>query len=851
MSDFMKREEIDKIGREQYPRKPFAKALETLNYNQELGVMSSAKNTRLIAGPGTGKTYTMLVRIAKLIEDGVDPRRILATSFTNESANELSNRVSDQCGYDGNLTNISTMHSLFNLLLRYNSKSEFFQKNLGYTDGFFIIDQDEANKLMDEAIKSMPSEIQAILKSVGMDRKHITKQLTHHRSNCLNAPLLSKTIMNKNPEYKLSSWKELMNIGLDGVDDPESITTTVRGKLNEQAFLSKMLVVRVWQAYSNLCKKNHALDFDDVLLNSYFLLKFNPDIAKTYAARFDHFLVDEFQDSNNVQLGILQELGKANPDLNFFIVGDPRQSIYGFREANVENMLDIAQKMQQEFTTYELVHNYRSTPKVVNITNTFANEMEGQATTGQLIAGNANLQTAESSCTFARLKDADTEASFISDKVDGLLQSGVEPDDIYIMYRARSAIKVLEPLLKEKNTPYEMIGEINFYERAEVRDTMAFLRATLRPNDTLAWARTLDCIKIGATGTLLRSKSKEIEGLLPRDFLLSRKNVRNKAAIDNFIDFYDATKDFFRNPDFEAGYAQEMYPKEKPEHVFAAIDRDPKVKAHFNAWKAKDAKELIETVCESWVEFVKPAYTKADITWAKNKEDADPEERTEERLSSIKTLLNEVEKRMVRGDKFEDIVEDLMLRDTPTRKDRAGTVKLLTGHASKGLEAKYVFMVGCDESIWNPSKKEDEKEHSENGRLYYVMTTRAECHLYAMSAEGRTINGEWTKAPACTQYMEHLDYIKDAGLLDEISIIDEVGDLKKYLPKQNNYNRNKQGGYQNARNNYQNNPASEKPKPIPAATNNPLAEKLLRTSREKEINPIDVEEENKTSMAPF
>ncbi|MBF4341268.1 ATP-dependent helicase [Vibrio anguillarum] len=736
------------------PMMPIKDVLDSLNKQQLAPAISSALNIRVVAGPGTGKTKTMEARVAYLLSNKVDPKRILALSFTNESSKEFSTRIQQACGYQGHQTKTGTFHAVFNRILRIYSNHDFFKTKLGYPDGFFIIDDDDSKKLLKESINNLPKGLKQLVTQLEIKPKDFMSQMSLLRSKCHTPITFAKTLTGKTDS--LQKWKDIS--ALLESDSSEAQVLNIAGEFSKDANLRDFLLVMVWDSYARQCRAAHAIDFDDVLVNTYYLLRHNPEICRKVATSLDHVLIDEYQDTNSIQAYIIQLLKKANPALSLFIVGDGRQSIYDFRGSDVSLMTN-AQQYFGEFEDHELIINYRSSSSLINCTNVFAKDMPNQITLGQLECGTPSIPNAQSE--YHEFNSDIDEAKWVVSCINQKIAQGVSPDDVYVIYRTRTAARCIESELQNNHIHFEMVGEKNFYERTEVRDALAFFRAVVRPKDVLAWSRLCDCMPVSLRGMWLRDKYMQSQEVPPIDLIKSRGTGKNAESIKSVMDFYDIAHNLLRVD--HQSLLREFQIDDGCTHmsiqdVSYFVENSPEAMEAFGNWRSDYFEEVLTDLSECYVDMVKPSYAKLDQNKAKATGNAEESEAAlTERLRRIGLVFDEVKTRLINGNDIFEIVDDLMTRDTKQREEAAVGVKLLTGHASKGLEAKICFLVGCDAAIWQKSKEMSNKELDEASRLYYVMSTRAKEQNLFTSAKSRYMYDKTVRTAPFSMIKKHVE----------------------------------------------------------------------------------------------
>ncbi|WP_026960337.1 ATP-dependent helicase [Aliagarivorans taiwanensis] len=751
------------------PAKPINELLNELNANQLSGATSNARAIRMIAGPGTGKTKTMCSRVCRLISDGVEPRSILAISFTNEATKSFSERVKEDAGYSGHLVALSTFHAIANKFLQRYSGHTFVKDTLGYSEGFFIIDTDDSDKLASEVIKAFPDGIRLALKEAGLTNKALFQQLSKHRAEMTLPSHLLRTTLTRAAKTP-ADWDTFLKSWFVSIPDvaEEAARARLSRQLKAEPWLKDALVATFWNQYRSKCVSVHGMDFDDIMLNATLMFIKHPEVAEECARQYSHLLVDEYQDVNSVQARWVQALYKANPALNLFIIGDPRQSIYGFRNARVELMLH-AERYFGDFQTLELVDNYRSAAGMLATSNVFARTMQGQITDGQLRSPTASSNHALPGDTSWQVFDTDhEEANWVVSDIASQLRAGVAPDDIYVLYRTRSASKCVEKALADTQINFQMIGEMNFYERAEIKDTLALLRVLSRSKDILSWARLADCAIPGVRGLWLREQQAKDRAVSPAQLVQQRINARNKEGIEGFLSMVDECSEvlqFIPGVNWNDYYREINMPNVDASAIREMLS-DPEFRAQFEQFCQDEVNFFIDRLCSQWCESIRPHYSKLDERSASRANvELSAEELTQERLDRVRTLFDELGSRVLQRQPLSDIVEDLLLRASPVRDSVSGSVKMMTGHASKGLEASVVYMVGNEEGLWHPNAndanevdaddEEQSDEQAESARVYYVMSTRAKHRHVYTQARQRLVNGEIRQSKPLSFLAEH------------------------------------------------------------------------------------------------
>ncbi len=592
----------------------------------------------IVAGAGAGKTKTITHRIVNLIKNGVAPEKILAVTFTNKAAKEMREKIIAEIeknakGQD-RVPFVSTFHSLGVYIIKENAQV------LGLTKYFTILDDGDTTSIVKE-----------ILKELGLDPKQYE-------------PRKIKGIISreKGKFTKLENYEESAN-------DPT----------NRGSYLAE-IVAKVWRLYEEKKNKENSLDFDDLLLKAVKLLKENEAVREYYQTKWDYIHIDEYQDTNEVQYLMSKILAENNK--NICVVGDADQNIYSWRGANLKNILSF-EKDYKDAKIVTLEENYRSTQNILEAANEVIKKNKYRP--------DKNLFTknkvGEKISLYEALDEGD-EADFVATKILELKDSGL--DEIAVLYRANFQSRVFEEAMLRYNVPYQVLG-IKFFERKEIKDTLAYLRAALNPENLSDIKRIINFPTrgIGKT-TLVKLFSGEKENL----------PIKMQLKIQSFYQTLEDIKN-----------------KIQTEKVSDVI--------RFVIKKTGIENELLEGG-EEGIERLENIKELATLAL---KYDSLEEGRGVEKLLEDASLASDQ--------------DSIMLNDEKV-KEKVNAVKLMTVHAAKGLEFNYVFVVGLEDGLFPHSKMGDNKsaeDSEEERRLFYVALTRAREKLFLTFANFRTIFG--------------------------------------------------------------------------------------------------------------
>jgi DNA helicase-2/ATP-dependent DNA helicase PcrA len=600
--------------------------LDQLNPPQKEAVKHQTGPLLVIAGAGAGKTRTIAYRILHLIESGIKPENILAITFTNKAAREMRERVQKLLANKDKQKGeplLTTFHSFGVYVLRQRGE------RLGLPRHFSILDRDDSISKIKEAMRGM-----------SIDEKRFEPR------KILNA----------------ISRQKGDNVGLEEFK-----------KEHGQDFFGRVMV-QVWAKYEELLKTNKSLDFDDLLLKTVELLQKNPDILAEYQERFKYLHVDEYQDTNVVQYELTNLL--AQKYKNICVVGDMDQSIYGWRGADFTNLLHF----EKDYVGAKIVlleENYRSTQTILAAANQVITKNK------QRHAKNLFTKNTEGAKIglYTGMEEGD-EAGFIAQKAKELIAEGKNPNEIAVLYRANFQSRVLEEACLQSDVPYQVLGT-RFFDRKEIKDIVAFIRAGLNPDDFENIKRIINIPArgIGKT-TLLKLASGQFEDL---PATMKQKISQFKKVLADIGD-----------------YAQNNKPSELIKFI---LD-----KTGLEATLKKDGEEGLE------------------------------------RLENIKELVNVATKYddLPREEAIEAMMTEIALAsDQDELNQPKNGVKLMTVHAAKGLEFDYVFITGLEQDLFPHSGLSDEKKDGEEERrLFYVAVTRARHKLYLSYAQTRQVFGQ-------------------------------------------------------------------------------------------------------------
>lgn len=656
--------------------------LEQLNKAQQEAVKQTEGPSMIIAGAGSGKTRVLTFKIAYLIKKGVDPFQIMALTFTNKAAREMKSRIESIVGStEARNVWMGTFHSIFARILRIEADK------LGFPSNFTIYDTDDSKSI-----------IKKILKEQQLDDKLYKPNQVLSRISSAKNNLISHIEYNNNPE-------------LTTVDKENG-----RGKIG-----------LIYTIYQERLRKAAAMDFDDLLFNTNVLLRDFPDALIKYQRRFRYFLVDEYQDTNYSQYLIVKRLAAQTENLT--VVGDDAQSIYAFRGANIQNILNL-NKDYPSLKTFKLEQNYRSTQNIVGVANAIIKNNKKQINK-TIWTENENGDKILLTSTLSDNEEGNRVARTIFTIKN---EDHVKDSDFAILYRTNAQSRAMEEGLRRMNIPYRIYGGLSFYGRKEVKDLLAYFRLVSNPDDEEALLRVINYPKRGIGQTTIEKLRVEA----------NRLNVSLWNLIENLA----------TNP---------IIPRNTGMRILEFVNM---IRSFQLDIKTKNAYELADHITKSSGVF-------AELYNAKTEDDGIMRfENMEELLAGIKEF-SETESDVEGASEIrtlQEFMQDIALyTDADDKKKEASdSVTLMTIHASKGLEFPYVFIVGMEENLF-PSllALNSRTELEEERRLFYVALTRGEKKVFLSYSESRY---KWGKL----QFSEPSRFLSE---LDPKFIDDQTADM--------------------------------------------------------------------------
>jgi DNA helicase-2/ATP-dependent DNA helicase PcrA len=614
-----------------------------LNPQQRAAVENTQGPVMIVAGAGSGKTRVITYRVAYLIQKGVDPFNILVLTFTNKASKDMRERISKVVGGEAKNIWMGTFHSVFAKILRVEAEK------IGYPSNFTIYDTDDSKSL-----------IRTILKEMQLDDKLYAANIVYNRISSAKNNLVSAT------EYLENDQIQAEDMG------------------NKRPLLGL-----IYETYAKRCYKAGAMDFDDLLFKTNVLLKNHPDVLNKYQQKFRYLMVDEYQDTNFSQYTIVKKLAAAYQ--NICVVGDDAQSIYAFRGANIQNILNF-ERDYPDLKVYKLEQNYRSTQNIVEVANSIIANNKNQLEKN-VFSDNEKGDRIKVSRAFTDNEEGKLVAEAI---VQDRLNSGLAHKDFAILYRTNAQSRAMEEALRKLNVPYKIYGGLSFYQRKEVKDLIAYFRLTFNPADEEAIKRVINYPRRGLGDTTVEkiSAAADQHDTTMWQVICNPQNYIQGRIANQLNDFAVMIQSFAAESKKLDAYETALY-----------------IAQHSGILKELHTDDSVEG---------------------------------RSRYENIQELLNGIKEFAERED-IEDrslaiFMQDIALLTNDDRQNDkdADTVSLMTIHSAKGLEFKNVFVVGLEENLF-PSQMSltSRTDLEEERRLFYVAITRAEKKLTLTYATSR------------------------------------------------------------------------------------------------------------------
>ncbi|MDR0832775.1 MAG: UvrD-helicase domain-containing protein [Candidatus Symbiothrix sp.] len=628
--------------------------LNELNENQRAAVLYNDGPSLVIAGAGSGKTRVITYKLLHLLKLGISPYHLLALTFTNKAAKEMKSRIGQIVGDDtARRIWMGTFHSVFSGILRRHAEA------IGFQPDFTIYDSQDSQNL-----------IKAIIKEKELDDK----------------------------VYKASTVQSQISRAKNALITPEKYCRS--GELIEHDnFVKRPYTCEIYQTYWNRCRTANAMDFDDLLLQTYTLFKQNPEILERYQNQFQFILVDEYQDTNPVQHEIILQLAASHHRI--CVVGDDAQSIYSFRGATIGNILGF-QQTYPECKLFKLEQNYRSTQNIVNAANSLIKKNQEQIAKTVF----SEKPVGEKITVLSAFNDHEEGYNVASQIKQMQMRHNYVHKDFAILYRTNAQSRIFEESLRKLNIPYRVYGGLSFYQRKEIKDVIAYMRLIANPQDELALKRIINYPTRGIGDTTVNkiTAAANAQNITPWEVLSDPARYEvdiNQGTTKKLADFKALIEGFRKDNETMDAY-----------ELSTEIIRNTGLIADLNADKTPEGLSKVQNMNE---------------------------------LSN--SLYSFVSQRMEAGNeavKLQDFLAEISLLTDQDKDSEAdmNRVIMTTVHSAKGLEFKNVFVVGMEENLF-PSGRVNEhpQDLEEERRLFYVAVTRAEENLTLSYAKNRFLHG--------------------------------------------------------------------------------------------------------------
>lgn len=636
--------------------------LDKLNDRQKEAVLATEGPVLVLAGAGSGKTTVLVNRIAYMIsEKHINPWNILAITFTNKAANEMKERAERLLGDTVKNMWVGTFHSVCVRILR------TCIDLIGYNRDFVIYDTADTRTLMKECLRELNIDEKSF------PPRNVLSIISNAKNDLMDAPTFENVYKS---DYRMS------------------------------------IISKIYFRYQTKLRKNNAVDFDDIILNTVKILSENPDVLMKYQEQFRYILVDEYQDTNNSQYLLINLLSQKYR--NLCVVGDDDQSIYKFRGANIKNILNF----EEDFPNTKKItldQNYRSTQNILDTANSVISNNNGRL--------GKDLWTAQEDgdkvFVYTGTNEYD-EARYIAGEIKKYFDENGVFSDCAVLYRTNAQSRVVEEMLMRENIPYKVLSGLRFYDRKEIKDIIAYLRVLHNPNDDISLARIINEPKRKIGNTTLE-KARDI-------------------AQKNDISLYDVVSNADSYPEFKTAIKKLM--------DFSAIIE--------SLVKIKDVVPLEELAARVMNDTgYMPALILEDTTESKTRI---------ENLGEFMSVIAEFEKNEETGNTLGEFLESITLVSELDGYDESqDSVVLMTIHSAKGLEFPVVFLSGLEEGLFPGMRSMDSEEDiEEERRLCYVAITRAKRQLHLTKALSRTIHGK-TAATVPSRFFNEIpeEYLED------------------------------------------------------------------------------------------
>jgi DNA helicase-2/ATP-dependent DNA helicase PcrA len=680
----------------------------------------------ITASAGSGKTTVLINRIGHLLLLDVNPTSIFVITFTNKAANEIKDRLRDEIGEKADYVNIGTFHSMFreHILMKYSDHHFFTDIGLDMSS-VVILDDKDADKIYKDAYDILPLRIREKI-----DDGRLTMSTLHNNIS-----------LGKANGYDVEDYIQTFN--------------TQDGDFEE-----KEATALLWKNYRDLCYEQNQIDFDDMLVLSHKFLHNHPEVATELGSRFKFVMVDEYQDTSRVQMYITDAIAMVHN--NICVVGDEKQSIYGWRGSDITVILDF-KKRYENVQILSMFRNYRSERNIINVANAVADAMTERLTDGQLLVPETKQDT--SPLKYVTFPDVETEAAYITKAIKRDIQKGIPGSEIAIIYRNKNIKNELEKNLVSEQVPYTLIGDTSFFQRKEVKDAISMIRFIFQPWDSQAGLRFLDATSFGISSASARKAMKSDKLPVFQYLIKKSEEMRGNGT-----------------------------PTKVAEKAKALIDVINRLKSAQELGASHEV--LGEYLSNFWDLYLKGKHQLA----AKKSTSNEAQSGYESKLLNVEEVIKQFVIQYAQSYDIKKTIDEMTLRISNIPEldsERDKKIQLLTIHASKGLEFDTLYFMGVDnESFLGTAKNVDKSEQEESRRLFYVGITRGKNKVVFTKPQQRMQIGETLSLTELSFINEIRERQIENGipLVEEIEISDSV--LKdKYRNNHYNY----RGNYANSR----------------------------------------------------
>lgn len=635
--------------------------MQGLNERQRQCAMTLNGAVAAIAGPGAGKTKTLIVRTAHLLIKEVPATSIMLVTFTNKGSDEIKERLETMVGDVAQYITAGTFHSIiYKVILKANANHPYLESIGIDFNECTIFDESESSSLFEEAIKQLDKDTQEMIDEKRWVKK-IEEQMAAARAKGHTAETYAREMI--------------------GFGDPSDVLYRVTKD--------------AWDQYTLLCRSANGIDFDDILVVANQLMMRDPRLGQELAERYRYMMLDEYQDTNPVQMRIMDQIAKHHE--NILVVGDEKQSIYGFRGADIQVILTFMQRYRKA-VKIDMNINYRSTPAILKAANVVAARMNQKLSDGAVYKDHDQYPEGAPVSIVAFESDKQ-EADVIARGIKRDLANGIPGKEIAILYHSRQAKPAIEQALVQNAINYTVVGDIGFYQRAEVKNAIAMLRFTFRPWDSMAACRLLKCTSFGVS-----------------DKSAKKAMAQGKTAHAYLVELAAKTN-------------------AKKEPTAVALKLAPLLDSMLSIRKLVAYGEHVDYVRSGverlWETYLGPGVRRV----AAQKDNVPLDDAIANALQNVAFLLDRFFRELEEGRKPEDILEELsMLGDMSrqTEADQLQTIRIMTIHASKGMEMEHVYLPALDKDTTPGEKEMDNDVLEEKRRVLYVGMTRAK-HKLVMS----------------------------------------------------------------------------------------------------------------------